>query len=223
MQRGEPHGVLLFCSLLVMAWPVVARAEAPTTRQTALPPASTSVTPSPTPVEPPVTARRGDSPPGQTPERLPNAARLDAARENYHFQPGVTCPFCDVSTDFPNGRSGLHWHDHWRAVGVPEYVLTPALLATSLALQLLPAAHSASCDSPILFDSAARKLLRLHGASARKTAQNVSDIAGAASGPPHGSRPLVSVIECAGVVEFPGVLSRPRRPLQLRRVPCAGG
>ena len=42
--------------------------------------------------------------------------------------------------------------------------------------RFVPTAKSASWQSPLLLDSPARKLLRLHDASARKTAQNVSDV-----------------------------------------------
>jgi membrane-associated phospholipid phosphatase len=71
---------------------------------------------------------------------------------------------------------GLHWHAHWRAVGLPEYVSISVLAATTVAMSFVPPAKAATWDSPILFDTGARNLMRLHGASARNTAADVSDV-----------------------------------------------
>jgi membrane-associated phospholipid phosphatase len=104
------------------------------------------------------------------------AARAPAPNGDYQFQPGVLCPYCLPQSDHPEGRTGLHWHDHWESVGAREYLTIPALAAASIAISLAPRAKSPSWDSPILFDSGARELLRLNSASARRTAQQVSDI-----------------------------------------------
>jgi membrane-associated phospholipid phosphatase len=63
-----------------------------------------------------------------------------------------------------------------RKVGLREYLTIPLLGAAYLGLKLWPAAEAARWDSPVLFDGGARKLLRLHGASGRKTAETVSNI-----------------------------------------------
>jgi len=166
----------LFCTLVVLAWSASARADAPDAAASTQPSDPTALpAPSAQAAAPPSTGR-DDSPPAQDVHSAPNAADLDAARHGYQFGPGVSCPFCEPSTAFPRGHTGLHWHDHWRSVGLPEYVLTPLLGATAVALQFAPPAKSARWDSPILFDSAARKLLRLHSASARKTAESVSNV-----------------------------------------------
>jgi hypothetical protein len=55
--------------------------------------------------------------------------------EPYKFQPGVICPLCEITPDYPKGRSGLHWHGHWRPVGTREYITVPALALGVLALQ----------------------------------------------------------------------------------------
>jgi membrane-associated phospholipid phosphatase len=95
----------------------------------------------------------------------------------YHFQPEAVCPFCAITPQFPVGRSGLHWHDHWRSVSTPEYV-TVAVLATSiLTLQgFVPTATEAAWDGPILFDSGVRDALRIDSAKGRKTAGTLSDV-----------------------------------------------
>jgi membrane-associated phospholipid phosphatase len=57
-----------------------------------------------------------------------------------------------------------------------EYLTIPLLGATYLGVKLWPAAEGPRWDSQILFDGGARKLLRLHSASGRKTAETVSDM-----------------------------------------------
>jgi membrane-associated phospholipid phosphatase len=98
-----------------------------------------------------------------------------APNGDYRFQSNVPCPYCVPKTDYPHGRTGLHWHDHWESVGPREYLTIPALVAARIALSFVPAAKSPSWESPILFDSGVRDLLRLDSASARRTAQQVSD------------------------------------------------
>jgi membrane-associated phospholipid phosphatase len=109
-----------------------------------------------------------------TPKRLPPEAN-DAA--TYHFQPGVVCPFCQLTPQFPEGRSGLHWHSHWSSVGPREYLTIGALAAGIVSFRLLTTEPThADWSSPILFDNGVRNALRIDSASGRKTAAQVSDI-----------------------------------------------
>jgi len=95
----------------------------------------------------------------------------------YKFQPGVICPLCELTPQFPVGRSGLHWHEHWRQAGVPEYVSVAALAAGSVAVNfLIPAPTNPKWTGPILFDSAVRDALRIDSASGRQTAGTISDV-----------------------------------------------
>ena len=94
----------------------------------------------------------------------------------YRFQPGVSCPLCQITPQYPEGRSGLHWHEHWRSVGWREYASVAALSAAWLAVPaVLPAPDEARWDSPILIDSAVRDALRIDTASGRRTAETISD------------------------------------------------
>lgn len=96
--------------------------------------------------------------------------------EPYQFQSGVLCPLCKLTPQFPEGRSGLHWHGHWNSVGVREYVTVGALASAALGVQLfVPAPSSARWESPILFDAAVRDALRIGSTSGRKTAAIISD------------------------------------------------
>jgi hypothetical protein len=106
----------------------------------------------------------------------PKAAASSVSGGPYHFQADVPCPYCLPGSKYPHGRTGLHWHDHWRSADLREALTIPALAAATIALTFVPTAKSPSWQSPLLLDSPARKLLRLHDASARKTAQNVSDV-----------------------------------------------
>jgi membrane-associated phospholipid phosphatase len=100
-----------------------------------------------------------------------------ATRAPYRFEPDAICPFCAVTPQFPVGRSGLHWHDHWRSVGTPEYVSVALLGASLLAINLfVPTADEPSWNEPILFDSAMRDALRIGSADGRDTADTVSDV-----------------------------------------------
>jgi hypothetical protein len=116
----------LFCALVVLVWPASARADARDAAASTQPSDSTALPAPAAKVSAPPSPPPDDSQPAQGPHSAPNAADLDAARHAYQFGPGVSCPFCAPSTAFPRGHSGLHWHDHWRSVGLPEYVLTPA-------------------------------------------------------------------------------------------------
>jgi len=94
----------------------------------------------------------------------------------YQFQPGVSCPLCSVTPQYPQGRSGLHWHQHWRSVGWREYASVGALSAAWLAVPaVLPAPDEARWNTPILIDSAVRDALRIDSPSGRRTAETISD------------------------------------------------
>jgi membrane-associated phospholipid phosphatase len=97
--------------------------------------------------------------------------------EPYKFQPGVTCPLCELTPQFPEGRSGLHWHGHWQPVGTREYITVPVLAAGVVALKLfLPRPQEQHWNGPILFDDPVRDALRIGSASGRKTAGTISDV-----------------------------------------------
>jgi len=125
------------------------------------------------------TARAADGAPDSAPPAptLPSPpAPPTLAPVPYQFQPGVICPLCEITPQFPLGRSGLHWHDHWRQAGVREYVTISALVGGTVAVRyLVPATTGPSWKGPILFDSAARDLLRIDSARGRKTAAAISD------------------------------------------------
>jgi membrane-associated phospholipid phosphatase len=95
----------------------------------------------------------------------------------YHFEPGVVCPMCKVTPEYPEGREGLHWHDHWESVGTREYVTIAALAAGVLGMQLfIPGPSKARWTSPILFDEPVRNALRFGSEASRQTASNISDV-----------------------------------------------
>jgi membrane-associated phospholipid phosphatase len=97
--------------------------------------------------------------------------------EPYHFQNGLACPFCVLTPQEPGGRSGLHWHDHWRVAGVREYVTIAGLVAAfGLQSMLVPAPTKPRWNHPILFDDPVRDALRIRGAKGRRTAGTVSDM-----------------------------------------------
>jgi membrane-associated phospholipid phosphatase len=101
---------------------------------------------------------------------------LTLAPEPYQFQTGITCPICKLTPEFPQGRSGLHWHSHWGSVGVQEYATIGGLVAGIVAVGLfVPVPEEPRWSSPILFDDPVRDLLRIDSASKRKTASQVSD------------------------------------------------
>jgi membrane-associated phospholipid phosphatase len=113
----------------------------------------------------------------------PRASAYPAAKSEppaalpYRFEPGTVCPFCAITPQFPVGRSGLHWHDHWDSVGTAEYVSISVSAAAILALRFfVPTASEATWDEPILFDGAMRDALRIDSANSRKTASTVSDV-----------------------------------------------
>lgn len=120
----------------------------------------------------------GAAPPDASPARgAPgtNEGEQENARLSYEFQPGTICPFCEITPQFTAGRSGLHWHSHWGTVGRREYITIPVLTAALLGIQLIPPPDEATWDSPILFDSAARDVLRFGSASSRRAAAKLSD------------------------------------------------
>jgi membrane-associated phospholipid phosphatase len=93
----------------------------------------------------------------------------------YSFAPDEVCPYCALTPQFPDGRSGLHWHDHWSAVGLREYVTIPLLVAANFALPYIAPEQEADWTGPILFDRSVRDAVRLDGSGARSTAGAVSD------------------------------------------------
>jgi len=95
----------------------------------------------------------------------------------YHFQPGVLCPLCKLTPQFPEGQSGLHWHDHWGRAGVREYVSVGMLGAAALGLQLFVKRPSeARWDSPLPLDEGLRDGLRIGSSRGRERASTVSDV-----------------------------------------------
>lgn len=107
----------------------------------------------------------------------PSPASPALPPEPYKFQPGVICPLCELTPQYPVGRSGLHWHGHWRQASVPEYAMISALAAGTVAVRMLaPPATSPSWSGPVLFDSSVREALRIDSRSGRKTAADISDV-----------------------------------------------
>jgi membrane-associated phospholipid phosphatase len=96
--------------------------------------------------------------------------------EPYKFQPGVICPLCEITPQFPAGRSGLHWHGHWQPAGTREYIAVPALALGVLAVQfIVKTPDRARWNTPILFDRPMRSLLRIDSARGRDRAALISD------------------------------------------------
>ena len=96
--------------------------------------------------------------------------------EEYAFQSGLACPFCQITPQAPGGRSGLHWHEHWRAAGVREYITVAGLLGAVALTQFgLPTPTSPRWDQPVLFDDPVRNALRIRSSSGRRVAATVSD------------------------------------------------
>jgi membrane-associated phospholipid phosphatase len=126
--------------------------------------------------------------PAQRIAQTPPAGAVDAPRPaepnllqpppEYRFEPGKACPFCELTPQYPLGRSGLHWHQHWRSVGTREYLTIGALAAGMVAYRFLepPAPDHPSWSSPILFDTPVRKALRIDSSSGRDTAALISDV-----------------------------------------------
>jgi membrane-associated phospholipid phosphatase len=103
-------------------------------------------------------------------------AAAGALPEPYKFQPGVVCPLCEITPQFPEGRSGLHWHSHWQSVGTREYLAVPALAAGVLVLQFaVKTPDEPRWNTPILFDRPMRSLLRIDSAKGRDRAALISD------------------------------------------------
>jgi membrane-associated phospholipid phosphatase len=96
--------------------------------------------------------------------------------EAYEFQRDVVCPFCKLTPEYPTGRTGLHWHNHWRTAGTREFITIPALAAGWVGVELFSSQPSRPrWKSPILFDRAARDALRIPSEKGRRTAATVSD------------------------------------------------
>lgn len=151
-----------------------AAASAPPAAPPALPAAAAPAPPAevPSPAAPPGAPSTTNSASGAF-----DRPRIDpSVLQGYTFQSGVQCPICEITPQYPSGRSGLHWHAHWRSVGVREYVTIGGLVAGALALQFVGTPPDrARWDGPILFDNPVRDLLRIDSPSGRKTAASVSD------------------------------------------------
>ncbi|MEY4544021.1 MAG: hypothetical protein RL685_216 [Pseudomonadota bacterium] len=110
------------------------------------------------------------------PASAPPAASEPKAQP-YEFQSGLTCPFCVLTPQAPAGRSGLHWHDHWRPAGVREYFTIAGLVgAIAASGVIVPLPTRPRWSKPILFDEPVRNALRIDGAQGRRTAATVSDL-----------------------------------------------
>jgi membrane-associated phospholipid phosphatase len=148
-----------------LAQPTSTTLEAAAAPEAAATPAAQAPTaaPAPTPVAPVVPVA----------PLVPNVL----APEDYHFQKGVTCPLCELTPQYPHGRSGLHWHSHWQPVGTRELVTIGALGAASLGLQLFWKPQTEShWNKAILFDNPVRDALRIDSADGRRRASTVSDV-----------------------------------------------
>lgn len=96
--------------------------------------------------------------------------------KDYHFQQNVECPYCQFDPAHPTAHRGLHWHNHWSRVGLFEYISTPALFGTALAVRLLVKdSNEPSWRGPILFDQPARDVLVFQTFQGRANAGYVSD------------------------------------------------
>jgi membrane-associated phospholipid phosphatase len=164
----------VFCAGLVLGWTGLARADDAEAAAPVAAPKSPSKAPA-RPAAPGLPTPPDGVPSAQQPS-APSPSDLEAVRRAYHYQSGFPCPYCTTTADSTHPRTGLHWHDHWQKVGLREYLTIPLLGATYLGVKSWPAAEAARWDSPILFDGGARRLLRLHSASGRKTAETVSNI-----------------------------------------------
>ena len=189
--RGRIRRWYLLCALGVsvqlcgLGQPRFARAQALDSPGQLVAETPVSAAPPPLPgVEPafaPSTPAEAQTPGATASPRADEPQRDDRPPPNrgadYDFGPDDVCPFCALTPQFPEGRRGLHWHEHWQPVGTREYIVAPVLGATGLAIQLLisPDDHS-NWDGPILFDGAVRDALRLDSASSRDTARALSDV-----------------------------------------------
>lgn len=127
------------------------------------------------PISAPTSAPATGAPRAAATEAAPAAPEPNVA--SYEFQPGVLCPLCRLTPEFPEGRSGLHWHHHWQTVGAGEYVTVGVLAAAALGLQLsTPPPARTRWDGPILLDNPIRRALRIGTASGRARAETVSDV-----------------------------------------------
>lgn len=124
------------------------------------------------------TLAAAESTPGAAPAPVAEAAPSadeQTVRETYEFQPERVCPFCAITPQLTGGRSGLHWHSHWRSVGQREYIAISVLTLALVSTQLIPPPEEPNWDKPILFDNAARDALRISSPSGRRSASMVSD------------------------------------------------
>lgn len=170
-------GVLRRCLLLALAsgsgtFASHARAQptaAPAAAPAEEPPQGVAAAPTPAPATAPADASE--------PSPSLSAPSPALTPEEYHFQKGVICPLCELTPQYPQGRSGLHWHSHWQPVGTRELVTVGVLGGLTLGMQLFwkPPTES-HWNTPILFDDEVRDGLRIDSADGRKTASTVSDV-----------------------------------------------
>jgi membrane-associated phospholipid phosphatase len=127
------------------------------------------------------TPARAPAPSKTSPEETPGAAPpLEPPTEEelrrYNFAPNEVCPYCGITPEHPRGLRGLHWHLHWRRVGLREYITTPVVAAIGYGVNaLLPRQTHAYWTGPILFDKPLRNALVLRSQKARTTASRVTD------------------------------------------------
>ena len=113
------------------------------------------------------------APPAAVSRRRPTPEEL----RRYNFGPTEECPYCGETPSHPQGMRGLHWHDHWRRVGVMEYVATPVLFGVALAVAFLPPRQKhATWTGAILFDRPVKKAIQQQSHSSRRTTATVSDV-----------------------------------------------
>ena len=154
-----------------------ARADAPADAAPA-PISPAPISPAPSTPVPTVGAPSAQAPaqPKMLQTEAEHADADPASPEPYEFQPGVLCPFCAITPQFPTAESGLHWHHHWTTVGIPEYIVTGVVGGLALGVELfVEPEDKADWDQAILFDNPVRNALRFGTASSRETAKDVSD------------------------------------------------
>ncbi len=115
-------------------------------------------------------------------EHYPGGPPTKEQLKKYNFSPTEACPYCGITPAHPQGRYGLHWHDHWRKVGLFEYIATPVLLAVAGGIELFaPKQTHPYWTGPILFDKKAQEIMVYGKRSSRKTAETISNITAYAS------------------------------------------
>jgi membrane-associated phospholipid phosphatase len=164
---GSLGGALAAVALLVS--PLAYAQEAADSDAGAAAPAAPSAPKASAPPSAPETS----APPAAVSRRYPTREEL----RRYNFGPTEECPYCGETPSHPQGVRGLHWHDHWRRVGVMEYVATPVLFGVALGVTfLLPKQKHPTWTGAILFDRPVQKAIEQQSDSARRTTATVSDV-----------------------------------------------